>query len=199
MLIAPAPAAAQPSRPQPPPQRQPQLLPSASAPVLFRPPDRPKIVEPDMDDGGIEYVANFRLRGSAAVGETLSASADFVGKGEAFWSRVPAGLGEGAAAEGTPISGADGFSYIPTADDVDCYLRVTCTSSVGGDASSLTTPATVRPQPPLAAELERAAKKADKVGPSQPGCASTLLPPRPPPQRPGPGSYIWASTQSGAC
>jgi len=41
-----------------------------------------------MDDGGIEYVFNLTLKGSALVGSTLTCAAEFVGRGEVYWSRV---------------------------------------------------------------------------------------------------------------
>lgn len=161
-IIAPAPAAP-PPQPQPPLRPRP-LLPSASAPVLMRPPERPKIVEPDMDDCRIEYVSNLRLDGQAAVGGTLTASAEFVGKGDVFWSRVQAAPdgGTGGGAEGVRIDGADSFSYVLTADDVGCHVRVTCTSAVGGDLASLTTPAPVTLPADLASQLGHARKKAEK-------------------------------------
>jgi len=163
VLLPPSPRAPQQQHPcaattplvQPPPL----LAPSASVPVLFPPvkPARPVVIEPDMDDEGIEYVSNLKLDGRPLVGETLTASAEFVGRGEVFWSRVPAEGGEDVA-----IAGADGMTYVVTADDVECVLKVTASSVLGGDPVSVTTVRPVAPTSALAEDLTKAKRKVEK-------------------------------------
>lgn len=95
-----------------------------------KPPAR-KVIEPDLDDfGGVEYVKGLEIQGAPITGEALEATAEFVGTPSVQWYR--AGGDKGVAS--TAIPGMDTLTYVATADDAGCILRVECIGPYGGDA-----------------------------------------------------------------
>lgn len=129
---APAPTPAPTPAPAPPPSLVETRARASTMPSSFgayappKPPPRPAVIEPDMDDEeGVEYVANLIISGSPMSGSTLTASADFVGTPTIQWFRSKGGTK-------SEIDGACALAYSPTADDVGCTLRCECTGPYGG-------------------------------------------------------------------
>jgi len=163
-----APAPPPQKKPPPPPPPKPQPATAAAAPTATRPsPAKPPsssssqfggprvsqravpIVEPDMDDEeGVQYVSNLRIQGSAVVGGTLTAVAEFVGQPSVQWYRSK---GTEKPAE---IAGAASLAYTLTADDIGCTVRVECVGPYGGDPVSAAIKE-VAPDPSFLGELQK--------------------------------------------